>query len=348
MTGGVLQSRWLIMALAVWASAGCEDRSVPIPPAEPIKRPERPPGADELVRAVRTGNMETVRNLLARGADPNALDGDGRAALHAFFSGQNWQLEPELLDMLLQRGADPNLPDTQGRTPMHCAAERGRVEMVGRLLRVGARIDRADEHGKTPLHLVGERKDWLMASALLAAGADPMQQDDWGQQPVSWLAPLCVRDLRLRFHAKDPPRAPACTRHSKLIGPALHLAAADGAADVVGYLLERGVDPQGRFGFLPDLGIPGTALHAAAASGRTTVVRLLLDRGVGPDVVDANGWTPLHHAVWKGHTAVVEILLQGGANPAARTRGGETALDLARHRAKPDLLEILSKLRRTP
>lgn len=59
-----------------------------------------------------------MKALLARGADPDATDADGRSTLYVL------ALENRL-DMaryLLERGADAEARDAEGRTPLHVSA----------------------------------------------------------------------------------------------------------------------------------------------------------------------------------------------------------------------------------
>ena len=60
-----------------------------------------------------------VRELLARGVDPNVPDSGGRTAVHAAAAiGAS-----ETLDVLLQAGGEPNAEDEDGNTPLHFAAD---------------------------------------------------------------------------------------------------------------------------------------------------------------------------------------------------------------------------------
>lgn len=88
---------------------------------------------------------------------------------------------------------------------------------------------------------------------------------------------------------------------------ALHYAAAEGHADVVRALLERGADAN-------NTALGGvTPLFVAAAGGHAEVVALLLDSGARPD--GRTPWNPLRVAASEGHPRVVEALLSGGASP---------------------------------
>jgi len=127
-------------------------------------------GAIELYVAVRgrsdmniESRLETIRALLAFGANPDLGDGNGRSALHALAS-----IPPELRErfdpedalaaraahLLLESGANPGQSPGPGRylnTPLHRAAFHGRPAIVTALLAHGANPNPVDGRGLTPL-----------------------------------------------------------------------------------------------------------------------------------------------------------------------------------------------------
>ncbi|MGZ4811077.1 MAG: ankyrin repeat domain-containing protein [Thermoanaerobaculia bacterium] len=108
------------------------------------RRPEGSP----LVGAARTGDVAMVRQLLARGADPNAPDGvnDWTPLLHAIHKAQ-----PATIAALLDGGADVNRASPSGETPLMMAAGYGYSGIVKMLLSRGADPSRRDHHGETAL-----------------------------------------------------------------------------------------------------------------------------------------------------------------------------------------------------
>jgi ankyrin repeat protein len=117
------------------------------------RRPD-PPGAapdpaldQQLADAAFICDLARVRDLLARGADPNALNDEGRAPLvSALMVGSL-----PLLDLLLDAGADVDGRDPHGWTPLHYAAQEVLPEMAARLIARGADLNAQDEDGNTPL-----------------------------------------------------------------------------------------------------------------------------------------------------------------------------------------------------
>jgi uncharacterized protein len=79
--------------------------------------------------ATAVGDHETVRLLLARGADPNARQQSEYAPLHdAAARG-----DETMAGLLLDGGADPQAKNADGKTPADMAAEKGHTTLAERL-----------------------------------------------------------------------------------------------------------------------------------------------------------------------------------------------------------------------
>ena len=120
-------------------------------------------GATPLFFAASRGNVETVRALLASGADPFMTTDKGTAPLHvATWGGSpyagDWTEDQKknLLDvtrLLVEKGADVNSTGEHGWTALHGAAYKGVDAVVQFLVQQGARLDVFDEYGQTPLSI---------------------------------------------------------------------------------------------------------------------------------------------------------------------------------------------------
>ena len=100
---------------------------------------------DQLIVAARTGNLEKVKDLLAKGADVNALEkvtGEGHTALfNAASAGHT-----EVVKLLIEKGAKVN--EAPGKiTALIMAAWAGYTDTVRVLLQAGADPNAKDENG---------------------------------------------------------------------------------------------------------------------------------------------------------------------------------------------------------
>jgi uncharacterized protein len=119
-------------------------------------------GATPLVRAAKAGDVDAVRWLLEKRADPNAATADGITPLAAAAgvgsrdsdTRGRYKTERNAIDaihLLLDAGATINVADNRGQTPLHGAAFWGWNDLVQFLADRGARMDAKDRRGMTPL-----------------------------------------------------------------------------------------------------------------------------------------------------------------------------------------------------
>ncbi|XP_051626202.1 ankyrin repeat domain-containing protein 26-like isoform X2 [Manacus candei] len=115
----------------------------------------------------------------------------------------------------------------------------------------------------------------------------------------------------------------------------LHLASANGHADVVRYLLRKNSQPN-----LAD-SFKRTALMKAVQQEQEECVAVLLEHGADPNLADADGNTALHLAVLSKNTAVAGLLLEHHANSDAQNQWGFTPFKLAALQQHEEILECL-------
>ena len=89
----------------------------------------------ELVGAARSGSVEKIRSLVKEGADLNATAGvNGWTVLmHAVHKNQ-----PQAVEELLAAGANPNAVIGRGTSALGMAAGYGQTDIVDALLKAGA------------------------------------------------------------------------------------------------------------------------------------------------------------------------------------------------------------------
>jgi ankyrin repeat protein len=160
---------------------------------------------DALDCAIEADQVDTVRELVRWGMDPNAVKDDGRTYLnsaldtdsagafatlvelgadaearsenehhgHIFLAAAGWGCV-KIVSLILMRGwADIEMRSPRGLTALHCAAAAGETTTVKRLLDAGADIEAMDKKGRTALEYAEARGNNTTARLLVDAGAAP-------------------------------------------------------------------------------------------------------------------------------------------------------------------------------
>ena len=116
-----------------------------------------------LVEAAADGELETIAQLLAAGADKDGQDGDGWTPLHAACRfGQK-----EVVTLLFDDVAHKDVEAENGETPLRCACDREHADIVELLLRAGA-----DPDLSSPLIKADDLGNTEIVNLLLEYGAD--------------------------------------------------------------------------------------------------------------------------------------------------------------------------------
>jgi ankyrin repeat protein len=236
-----------------------------------------------LVFAVRTNDLDSVKVLLAAGADVNQTTGYGWSPLLVATQNRYYKLGAYLLD----HGADPNLPNKGGWVPLYLATDNRNIEngdypvrkgdmdhldFIKLLLDKGANVNARikdstetrtvftnqwlDENGATAFLRASQSGDLALMKLLLARGADPKIKTQLGVTALAVAAGIgWVEGITYEWSPKD-------------------------TLEAVRMLLDLGLDPNAQ----ADTG--RVALHGAAHKGATAVVQLLVDRGARLDIRD--------------------------------------------------------------
>ena len=156
-----------------------------------------------MAAAGRRGDVEALRELVARGVDVNASsssDGTALKELIRWFGSSTCpsrkdstnERDAAALDFLLEMGADPNFANYWGEAPLHHAARKGDPYLVGRLIDAGADVNaKRDEKmykSDTPLHQACafvQNDTFACAQLLIQAGARINERTTEGETPLS-------------------------------------------------------------------------------------------------------------------------------------------------------------------
>ncbi|MGD0136647.1 MAG: ankyrin repeat domain-containing protein [Bryobacteraceae bacterium] len=240
-------------------------------------------GLTALVYAALADDVESVKALLAAGADINQVTDYGWSALLVATQNRYYKLG----EFLLEHGADVNLANKGGWTPLYLATDNRNIESgdypvrkpdmdhldyIKLLLDKGANVNARmkdstetrtvftnqwlDENGATAFLRASQSGDLVLMKLLLAHGADPKIDTALHVTALQVAAGIgWVEGITYEW-------SPAST------------------LEAVKMLLDLGLDPNVQ----SDTG--RTALHGAAHKGRPDVVQVLVDHGARLDVRD--------------------------------------------------------------
>jgi ankyrin repeat protein len=285
-------------------------------------------GTPALHWAVRTGDIETARLLVASGADAKLPNRLGLTPLAVAAGTGN----AAIMRVLLDAGADPNSSDPAGETMLMSAARIGVLDAVQLLLDRGAAVDARDEaFQQTALMFAVRENHPDIVRLLLSKRAQVDAKTRVGATP-SWVLPNSVPGFG---HGIGIVRGglPARGLRNPIPGglTPLQYAARDGRLDVAKILLDSGAD----INLVEANGI--TPLVMAIVNNRVEVARFLIDRGADIKAADWYGRTPLWAAVETRNMDVdnasfensierapylvlITVLLDKGADPNVRMK----------------------------
>jgi uncharacterized protein len=240
-------------------------------------------GLTPLIYAARSDDLESVKVLLAAGADVNQVTDYGWSALLVATQNRYYKLGAYLLD----HGADVNLANKGGWTPLYLATDNRNIEggdypvrkadmdhldYIKLLLDKGANVNARmkdstetrtvftnqwlDENGATAFLRASQSGDLVLMKLLLAHGADPKIDTTLHVTALQVAAGIgWVEGITYEW-------SPAST------------------LEAVKMLLDLGLDPNAQ------ANTGRTALHGAAHKGRSDVVQVLVDHGARLDIRD--------------------------------------------------------------
>lgn len=335
---------------------------------------------NELKDAIRRGDIEGTKGLLATSFDVNCKDENGFTPLHdaAFFRN-----EP-LVKLLLELGAHPRAKTIDGNTPLHFishpkASQTPLTEsLIDVLLQHRPPLEEANQEGSTPLMWAARRQELLLATKLISRGASVQRTTAKESTALHWAAryakgpeviALLIREGALvdakdfdgwtplhcaASNSADSVEAVKCLLQAGADKEAttsvdftpLHVAAREGHAACVELLLISGANIEAKMrisgaNIEAMMNTGSTPLLLAAVNGRTTCVKLLLNSGANIEATTFGGCKPLHIAAANGHAACVELLLISDANIEAKMRTGSTPLPLAAKNGRTTCVKLL-------
>ncbi|MBZ8180126.1 ankyrin repeat domain-containing protein [Oscillatoria salina] len=304
------------------------------------------------------GDIETVRNCLEKGVDPDIRAGQYIAPI-CIATNRGYQ---EIVELLIEHGADINqgLDEEDGVNPLlaaaieqhseleamyleldakigiHYAALRGDVEKVISFIQQEQPLNSKRNRGMTPLHLAAMGGHGDVVELLLNNGADINFGAEVSDAPLHQAVRYDCRDIVELLIDRG-----AKTDCDGLVGNPLNLAIFLNNLEMVELLINKGLDVNMQVSSRTSL-----PLHLAVRQGYTHIAELLIAHGANVNAREAFcGETPLHKAAWEGHLDIARLLLEHGAdvNSIDNLLDGDTPLHLAKINGKWAMMRLLER-----
>lgn len=294
--------------------------------------------AADAANAAMSGDMATLRSLLAQKADVNAPQADGATAIAWAVYRDNLPMA----DLLIAAGANVKTPNREGATPLSLASINGSPAMLQALLKAGADPNERGPQGETPLMLASRNGNTEAIRVLLDHQADVGATEKLrGTTALMWAVeqshPAAVK-LLIEHGANVRAETNPDTRNARNNLANTFTERLNSSFGAVGQARVRGsvnAPPAGE-DFRPPPRRPAptdggglTPLVFAAREDCLECAKLLLDAGADVNQRTRYGWTALLVATQNRHYKLSAYLLDRGANPRIANNGGWSPLYLA-------------------
>ncbi|WP_375604376.1 ankyrin repeat domain-containing protein [Wolbachia endosymbiont of Anurida maritima] len=242
-----------------------------------------------LFTVVKSGDLDSVKDLVESGSDVNVIDEYGDTPLH--YATRNGYTD--VVIFLIGKGANTNAIGRLGQTPLHYAMEHGNMEITKILVTHKADVNAQDGNGWTPLYLamlgiVNSREDIIKFLIKNGAEVDAEGQHETAIIFHKNLYRYLNRDIAQLLIGK-------CNKVNITDNNGntpLYYAIDSYSTDIAQLLIEKGaeINIKNKYGSTP--------LHLAAKKGDIDAVRLLVKHGADVNAKDSLGKTPLDYVTY--------------------------------------------------
>ncbi|MEP6754851.1 MAG: ankyrin repeat domain-containing protein [Chthonomonadales bacterium] len=143
-------------------------------------------------------NIAIVSKLLQKGADPNVLAMDGKAALFNAIYGRSEHKSSDgfkIVQMLVSHGASVNCKDKESISPLTLASVYGHDDTVKLLIDHGAEVNWTSKFDSGAISNAASGGNTKVIRLLLAAGADPDKTGTTYDALINWARECDQKDV---------------------------------------------------------------------------------------------------------------------------------------------------------
>ena len=272
-------------------------------------------GRTPLMNAALNGNVQVVKSIIKREADPSLMDNRGLNTLHYAAQGGN----TDIISLIHTHLPNIDSKTREGDTPLMLAALNGKLRAVKWFLERGATVACEEKRGWNTLHHAAQGGDTDIISLIHTHLPNIDSKTREGDTPLM-LAALCGKLYAVKWFLEKGATV-AC--ENDVGWNTLHYAAQGGDTDIISLIHTH----------LPNIesktGNGYTPLMVAASRGELLAVKWFLEKGATVACKDSIGWSMLHHAARGGDTDIISLIHTHLPNIDSKTREGDTPLMLA-------------------
>lgn len=305
--------------------------------------------------AVQAGNVKTVSDLFAKGADINFIDEEWPLFVTAVTSG-----DIKMAEFFIKHGVNLELKGPDGKTALLHAISLKNMRLVGMLIKAGANLKAEDLNEKNALMYAAEANNAELLNKLLKSGFSEKTVSKVGKTaldyaidaraqetfrilskkntlPIDFINAVEKGDSKaVRTLISEGADVKATDKNGKA---AVVIATEKGYAEVLKLLLENGADPNGKYFRNPKANLFVLSMYNA----RFDAALVLLKSGISVDFnyKYQDGKTALMVAIESKNQELVNYILLKKSDLDASDDFGNTALIYA---VRNDLFSVAKRL----
>ena len=278
-----------------------------------------------VIDAVKKGDVETLKQLMLAGANPEAKGENDSSAL-ILAATEN---KTEMVKAILSRTEKVNYKNAAGVSALIAAAAANNTEIVKMLLEKKADVNSRDNSGTTPLMIAAELANIEILKLLMDKGADVSLKNNKGETAMTLAKADNIKEA-LKSPSKPTAGAQGGTVPTELVKP----------VDI------EKLSPAEARKTLDGLKIPynDNRFVEAASKNETEAVALFIKAGLHPNTKNIEGVNTLMTASIAGNNDMIKFLVSKNANVNARDKSERTALMMAAENSKLDTVKLLLSL----
>ena len=250
-----------------------------------------------IIFATKSGDIDSISELISAGANVNATDAEDNTSLH-------FANDFQVVKLLVEAGANVNAKNKNGDTPLHIAAKHGDEAVCQYLIDNGAIVNATNVEKQYPIHFAAYYCN-VDTFKLLAANGSPIDASDANLFTPLHLASSqgCVELVKILSSNR---LVNVKSYERKNHNNALHMAVLFGHYNVVDVLATpKMIESTNENWYTP--------LIMAAKMNRQDILELLVNRGANINATSKSGNYTLYAAVNNGNVNMSRYLLDHGA-----------------------------------